>query len=397
VSVIASKLSNWIWGKVISLILPGMLAAGLPLTALANFSANLTWQASPDPSVTSYRICYGGTSQQYTNTLAVGAVTNTLISGLDENTTYYFAAKAVNQAGGESAFSNEAMFLGVTTAPEATLRLNVLPNNTNPDPLLFSAGPGTPVEATIDPVQGIIQWTPGQTYASTTNYMTIYITDQANPGLSTSETLVVVVGDYVRFQWGAAAVSAGQTGTLSLTMVASDSVSNAQITVAWPDSSLLNPTLTVLPPVIAGTLQHQNNQLVIQLQTDPNQPLTGTNLVAQVSFQTSAGQPSAIYSLAAVTSSANTATGPADANLSANSTEVAVVGAQSLLRPQSDAINGRSLSLYAQPGAYVLQYATSLAAPVAWTTLRTYQQTNLVQAVSLDSDQPVIFYRLQQL
>jgi hypothetical protein len=35
--------------------------------------------------------------------------------------------------------------------------------------------------------------------------------------------------------------------------------------------------------------------------------------------------------------------------------------------------------------------------PVTWTPLTTYEQTTVAQTVSLDSSEPVIFYRLQQL
>ena len=77
--------------------------------------------------------------------------------------------------------------------------------------------------------------------------------------------------------------------------------------------------------------------------------------------------------------------------------EVVLVGADPLLRPQADASHGRVLSLFAPVGTYELQYATSLVPPAVWTPLMTYQQTNVVQTVSLDSAQPVIFYRLRQL
>ena len=48
-------------------------------------------------------------------------------------------------------------------------------------------------------------------------------------------------------------------------------------------------------------------------------------------------------------------------------------------------------------GTYQVQYETSLMQPVNWTPLMTYQQTNVTQTVSLDSAEPVVFYRLRQL
>ncbi len=385
------------WRKVSSLFLPSLLAAGLPLSSFAGVSASLSWIPNSDPAVTGYNIYYGGASHQYTNLVAVGTVTNAVIAGLADNTTYFFAAKARNSAGNESAFSNEAAFRGLTVNSTGALRLKTLPQDDGGTPFVFSLAAGNPPGATINPTNGLISWTPGRAYAATTNYLSIIVTDPANPALSTSETLAVVIGDYLDFQLGATAVSAGQSNSLPLTVASSSTVTNVQLTLDWPGGVLLNPTLTFVPPVIAGSLQNQNNQLVVQLQTAANQPLTGTNQVAQVNFQTVPGQSSIILSVAATAGSGTAANGGNYANVQSEPGEVIVVGTQPILRPQSDPVLGRTLSLFANPGTYELQYATSLAAPVNWATLTTYEQTNVTQTLSLDSANASVFYRLHQL
>ena len=392
------RFSSWFQKQCarLSLSLVGLLATGLPLSTLASVSANLTWVASSDPTVAGYNIYYGSSSHQYTNMVAVGNVTNTAIPGLAENATYFFSAKARDNAGDLSAFSNEAAFAGVTATPNYGVRLKALRGSTNSDALIYSLDASAPPGATINPTTGIVSWTPGLAYASTTNYINIIVTDTVNPALSISETLVVVISDYLNFQLGATAVPAGQSNNLPLTVTSSSTVTNVQLTVAWPEASLLNPALTFFPPVIAGSLQIQGNQLIIQLQTTADQPLTGTNQVAQITFQSAPGQPSTILSIPATAAFGSTADGAAYANVVTQPGEVVVVGAQPLLRPQSDPVLGRTISLYANPGTYELQYATSLTQPVTWTPLTTYQQTNVVQTVSLDSANPFIFYRLQQ-
>ncbi len=379
-------------------ILPYLLATGLPLSGAASVSANLTWIASPDPAVTGYNVYYGSASHQYTNVVSVGNSTNVVISGLLENTPYFFAAKAYDSAGNQSDFSNEAALAGFAATPDGSLRLNTLPQNFTGDPLTFSLDASAPPGATINPTNGIVSWTPGRAYASTTNYLNVIVTDTVNPALSISETLVITVGDYLEFRLGAAAVPTGQANSLPLTVASSSSVTNLQITLAWPGTSLMNPTLTFAPPIVSGSLQNQNNQIVIQLQTAADQPLTGTNQVAQVNFQSAPGQPSTIFSIPATAATGNTADGSAYANVVVEAGEVAVVGASPLLRPQANAGQGRSLTLFANPGAnYQLQSTTSLIPPVTWTPLMNYQPTNASQTVSLDSTEPVIFYRLQQL
>jgi hypothetical protein len=380
----------------LSWCLQSLLAAGLSLSAFAGINANLSWTASADTNVTGYNIYYGRASHQYTNMVAVGNVTSAVVPNLVQNVTYFFAAKARNSAGAESDFSNEAAFAGVTATPNASLQLKTLAKNTNSHPLLFSLAAGSPTGATINPTNGTIYWTPGRANASTTNYITVNVTDTVDPTLNTSETFVIAITDYLDLQLGATAVYAGQPGSLLLTVASSSTLTNLQLTLAWPGGPLLNPTLNFVAPIISGSLQNQDNQIVIQLQTAANQPLTGTNQVAQVNFQAADGQSTAILNIPATAASGSTADGAAYGNVLTCAGEVTVVGPQPMLRPQAIAA-GRCMSLLANPGTYELQYTTSLVDPVNWLPLMTYQQTNASQTVSLDAAEPVIFYRLQQL
>ena len=379
------------------LFLLGLSAAGLPSSASASVSAQLSWIASSASNVTGYNIYYGSASRQYTNMVAIGNVTNAMIPGLVQNTTYFFAAKARDDAGDQSTFSNEAAFAGVSGTPNGTFRLKTLLDSTNTDPLTYSLDASAPPGATINSATGVISWTPGLAYASTTNYINVIVTDTANPALNTSETFLVVVGDYLSCQLGATTVYAGQSASLPLTVASSSTVTNIQIAVAWPGGSLLNPTLSFSSTNITGSLQSQNNQLVVQLQASADQPLTGTNQIAQLNFQAAPSQSSAILNIPVTAASGTTAAGSAYANAVAQSGEVVVVGTQIILRPQADPVLGRTLSLYANPGTYQLLYTTSLTSPVNWIPLMSYQQTNAVQTVSLDSANPVIFYRLQPM
>jgi hypothetical protein len=378
-------------------LLPGLLAAVFPMSAAASVNASLTWIASPDTNVTGYNIYYGDASHQYTNTVSVSNVTSMAISGLLDNTTYFFAAKAHNSTNQESDFSNEAAFAAFSATPDSSLRLKTLPTNFTGNPLRFSLDASAPAGATINPTNGMVFWTPGRTYASTTNYINVIVTDTVNPALSISETLLVTVGDYLEFRLGAIALTAGQASSLPLTVASSSSVTNVQITLAWPGTNLVNPTLTFAPSILSGSLQNQGNQLVIQLQTAVDQPLTGTNQVAQLNFDSVPGQASTIFSIPATTATGNTADGNTYANVVVQTGEVVVVGNDPLLRPLADASHGRTLTLFANPGSYQLLYTTSLVPPVTWTPLTTYEQTTVAQTVSLDSSEPVIFYRLQQL
>ncbi len=86
----------------------------LPVRAV---NVPLAWDPSSDPNVAGYKIYYGLASHVYTSTIDVGNVTNTTITGLSVNTTYFFAATTYDASGLESGFSNEATY---TTSTNAT-------------------------------------------------------------------------------------------------------------------------------------------------------------------------------------------------------------------------------------------------------------------------------------
>ena len=69
----------------------------------------LSWLPAPDTTIAGYKIYYGVASQTYTNSIAVGNVTNYEVN-LPAGLTYYFAATTYDANGDESGFSNEVVF-----------------------------------------------------------------------------------------------------------------------------------------------------------------------------------------------------------------------------------------------------------------------------------------------
>jgi len=87
---------------------------------------SLAWDANTEPTLGGYQLYYGQTSGNYTANADVGNQTSYTLTGLQEGTTYYFAAKAYDTTRTTSSgFSNEvSTTIASTTAPTANFSAN---------------------------------------------------------------------------------------------------------------------------------------------------------------------------------------------------------------------------------------------------------------------------------
>ena len=93
-------------------ILSGLILVillGAPVRAFTQTcqSLSLAWNASPDSSVTGYRLHYGFSRSNYTGTVDAGNNTSAILTNLVAGSTYYFVVTAYNNLGAESSPSNE--------------------------------------------------------------------------------------------------------------------------------------------------------------------------------------------------------------------------------------------------------------------------------------------------
>ncbi|WP_425464133.1 fibronectin type III domain-containing protein [Nitrospira lenta] len=74
-------------------------------------SVTLSWSANGESDLAGYKIYFGTSSGNYTSSgspAVIGKVTSYTVTGLQRNTTYFFALSAYDSAGNESALSGEA-------------------------------------------------------------------------------------------------------------------------------------------------------------------------------------------------------------------------------------------------------------------------------------------------
>lgn len=93
-----------------SLFLKGLfllLCAISTPSAVPAAEVSLAWDPNTEPDLAGYKVYYGLGSRNYDRVMDVGNTTSCVVTGLEQDRTYYFAATAVNTANIESEFSDE--------------------------------------------------------------------------------------------------------------------------------------------------------------------------------------------------------------------------------------------------------------------------------------------------
>jgi hypothetical protein len=284
-------------------------------------------------------------------------------------------------------------------APNQMFRFVLNPPYNNGDHFNYSLDATAPAGARISNRRGVtaLVWVPASDQASTTNLITIRVTDTTTPALSTNEAVQVTVKDYLSVLAGTTAVQAGLNASIPISVTSSEGVTNLSFALGWPTNRLSNPALAVSSPTsVAGTLQAQGTNLLVTIRSLSGLVINGSNLVAQLNFQTAASQSSAFVSLPVSGITASKPNGAAYIDFVGNSGQVAVVNDLPMLLPANNAPN-RALQLYGRVGtSYQLQSSTNLANPNSWSLVMSYVQTNSVQSVNVGASSPVIFYRVKR-
>ena len=267
----------------------------------------------------------------------------------------------------------------------------------NGDRLSYTLRPDAPAGAKLNANTGVFSWRPSAVQASTTNTFSVLITDNDNPALTTLGTVTLAVEDYLNASVGLANVLAGQSVTVPIYLSSSDGVTNLAFTLPWPTNRFSSPSLSVaVSGVASSSAQIQNTNLVIRLQTSPGKVILNSNLLAQLTFQTSSNQHSAFVALPPFNLTAIKPGAVAYANSILCPGEVAVVSTEPLLR--GTVAGSRNMTIFARPGAsYQLQSAPTSLPNATWSPITTLSQTNLTQIVPLGASSGLVFYRLLKM
>jgi hypothetical protein len=286
--------------------------------------------------------------------------------------------------------TNETIF------PDTTLAFNIQASDSYGDQLTFSLDSGAPSGAQIDPTNGSFLWLPTLAQASSTNSIAVVVTENSSPFLSSTDTFVVVVEDYIELTVGSTNVLGGQTTSVPLTLSSSDGVTNVVFSIQMSETIFTNASIVrTAPETGLMSVTDHGASLFVAIQSSSGQVFRGTEQLAQLSFLAVPNPPSAFVPLRVENISAAKPDGSAYINYMTQPGLIIDVQDRPILTAALGASMQSKLTLYGLPGAnYQIQSATNLNYPVVWVPLLNYVQTSAVITTNVATMSDTVFYRL---
>jgi len=133
-------------------------------------------------------------------------VTDNGLPPLDATTSFKCSVREVNQKPVLEPVPNQIIGPGETL----TVRLTATDGDLPPNTLTYSFATPAPGNAVLDPVTGILTWTPSHAFESTTNKFAVRVTDNGVPELSDTVSFNVVIGPGQAIRLAAQMASSGE-------------------------------------------------------------------------------------------------------------------------------------------------------------------------------------------
>jgi hypothetical protein len=241
-------------------------------------------------------------------------------------------------------------------------------------PAFFRLAASDPEGAFIS-TNGVFRWSPACSQGSTTNQITIWVTDNSSPPLSNSMTFSVVVGECVQLELGSTVMQVGQAGGVPVTLLSTVGLTNLNWTLSKPSSRFTNRAFASSNASIAGATSSQS---FFNLNAAPGQTLPGTARLGTI-YLTAPPGPSAFLPLAASNILGTELNGTVAGNQASPSARIVVIGTQPLPEAMLGSNATRTLILYDNPGSnYPLLVNTSLTS-TNWQNGAAGTATNLIE------------------
>lgn len=325
--------------------------------------------------------------------------------------TYYFYSTARDNAGNVEAVPStyQAMTLVSTNQAPSVLPIadqtiivgdelvltNVASGPSGSGALNFSLGVAPP-GAYINRTNGVFSWSPDCAQGSTTNFITLWTTDNGTPPLSNSVSFLVTVPECIEASLGSTVMQTGQTSSVPVNLLSTTSLTNMTFNVLFPMDRFTNFALMVnSSQVLTQQLQSTTGYLQVSFTLPASQVLHGPTNVGQLSFSAVPSGHSAFVPLGITDVLGLKPDGSLAAKAYGVPGRIVLIGPEPLLQGMTSGPTNVVLEIYGNPGSnYVMTYSTNLPAS-AWLPGWSIPMTNLWETFEINASQPQMFYRAQ--
>jgi hypothetical protein len=261
-------------------------------------------------------------------------------------------------------------------------------------PIKYSLDKTDPAGASIHSTNGVFTWVPACSQASTTNVVTIWVTDSYSIPLSNSVSFVVVVGECLQVGVGSTVLQVGQTSSVPVSIISTLGLTNLSFTIAYPTNRFTNWVMTASNSAVGTTFVQtiDLSQTAFSVAAKHGQTFNGPGVIGTLTFKAVPGS-SAFVALSPVNVVGSKTDGSAVGNPEGEAGRVVVIGPEPLLEARTGSNPARMLTLYGNPGAtYALGFRTNLLG-TNWQFVWRTPMTNLYETFSADTKPPLLFYR----
>jgi RHS repeat-associated protein len=274
----------------------------------------------------------------------------------------------------------------ISILPGQPLNITNLVQGTPVGSFVFTLGSGTPPGVTINPTNGVLRWTPDCANSSTTNLLTVWVTDSGRTNIADAVNFTVRVRECVRPSLGQQILLAGTSGRVPINLVSSVALTNLEMTLVTAPGRLTDFAIESLVPELCTNtvVPLGEGQYRLELVACPGTFLSGTQQVAWLHFAAVTNQSSAFVGLAFTDLAGHQADGNSVANFAPQAGRVVVIGEEPLLECVR-ATNGQpALILYGKLAAgYAVESATNLTVSAWQPVLTDLTLTNLWRELTL--------------
>jgi hypothetical protein len=223
---------------------------------------------------------------------------------------------------------------------------------------------------------------------------------QFNDAFTIAQTSLAAFGlDYAALRLGSTVLRAGDTGSVPVTLDASENLATLSATLELPadrfDAIALSDLAAAIDPTASRIVRLSSAACRLELAARAGQQIPAHGTLVQIGFAARTGLPSALVALKTADLTASRPDGRPIAHLLLQSGRIAVVADQPLLEATRAASGARELTLFGRPGSTcAVESSADPTDPSSWALFTRLHLTALSAPVpGIEPGPPAVYYR----